>query len=209
MAEAAVRAEAELAAIGAAFQWYPYKGIERFYDVGGILAVPELRKATTAELVRLVRAVFPDVTMIAGLDARGFLLAPGIADALDLPLCMIRKIGKMPNAVNSGEYAIEYGRRAGLGVQQHVVGKHHKVLIVDDLVATGGSLSAAIKCVQAVGATVEGCLTLVELEAFREARAKTLSPLVGRAALFADEAALLRYSSAAALPPGYRDDGKE
>ena len=89
------------------------------------------------------------------LDARGFILGPPIALALKKPFIMMRKPGKMPNSVSSKEYNTEYGKRSGLTVQNDKVKKGDRVLIIDDLVATGGTLSSAIELVHMLGGTGE------------------------------------------------------
>jgi adenine phosphoribosyltransferase len=89
------------------------------------------------------------------LDARGFILGPPIALALKKPFIMMRKQGKMPNSISSQEYDTEYGKRSGLTVQRDKVKKGDRVLIIDDLVATGGTLSSAVNLVHMLGGTGE------------------------------------------------------
>jgi adenine phosphoribosyltransferase len=87
------------------------------------------------------------------LDARGFILGPPIALALKKPFIMMRKQGKMPNSISSQEYDTEYGKRSGLTVQRDKIKKGDRVLIIDDLVATGGTLSSAVNLVHLLGGT--------------------------------------------------------
>lgn len=82
------------------------------------------------------------IDAVAGMDARGFVLGPPIALALNKPFIMIRKKGKMPNCIESSTYKTEYGSRAGMCLQRDAVKPGDRVLIIDDLVATGGTLSA-------------------------------------------------------------------
>lgn len=100
------------------------------------------------------------------LDARGFILGPPIALALKKPFIMMRKEGKMPNTIKSTAYDTEYGKRSGLTVQRDRIKKGDRVLIIDDLVATGGTLSSAIQLVQASGGVVIECACVVELKMF-------------------------------------------
>jgi adenine phosphoribosyltransferase len=100
------------------------------------------------------------------LDARGFILGPPIALALKKPFIMMRKEGKMPNTIKSSAYDCEYGKRSGLTVQKDRIKEGDRVLVIDDLVATGGTLSSAIQLVQACGATVVECACVVELKMF-------------------------------------------
>ena len=103
---------------------------------------------------------------IKRLDARGFILGPPIALALQKPFLMMRKKGKMPNSIESPAYETEYGKRSGLTVQRDSVKKGDRVLIIDDLVATGGTLSSAIQLVHALGGSVVECACVVELKMF-------------------------------------------
>lgn len=82
------------------------------------------------------------IDAVAGMDARGFVLGPPIALALNKPFVMIRKKGKMPNCIESRTYKTEYGSRAGMCLQKDAVKQGDRVLVIDDLVATGGTLSA-------------------------------------------------------------------
>ncbi|KAL3911789.1 MAG: hypothetical protein SGARI_001475, partial [Bacillariaceae sp.] len=135
--------------------YFPFKGIDRFYDIGGFLAKPEIFQKIVDIFVERYEAIGVDV--IAGLDARGFILGPPIALAMKKPFVMMRKGGKMPNTIKSEEYDTEYGSRSGLTVQRDKIKKGDRVLIIDDLVATGGTLSSAIALVKMLGATVVEC----------------------------------------------------
>lgn len=106
------------------------------------------------------------VDIIAGLDARGFILGPPIALALKKPFIMMRKKGKMPNSVSSEDYKCEYGSRSGLTVQRDKIKQGQRVLIIDDLVATGGTLSSAISLVKMLGGIPVECACVVELKMF-------------------------------------------
>lgn len=103
---------------------------------------------------------------MAGLDARGFILGPPIALGMKKPFIMMRKKGKMPNTVESSDYHTEYGARSGLTVQRDKIKKGDRVLIIDDLVATGGTLSSGISLVKMLGGTVVECACVVELRMF-------------------------------------------
>lgn len=130
---------------------------------------------------------------------------------------MMRKEGKMPNTIRSSEYDTEYGKRSGLTVQKDRIKKGDRVLIIDDLVATGGTLSSAIQLVKACGGTVVECACVVELKMFIDPPAE--SGLPSRTKLFNDcnigdvpvwglvsEDVL---TNEAELPSGYVDDGEE
>lgn len=156
-------------------------------------------------------------TVPSSLDARGFILGPPIALALKKPFIMMRKKGKMPNSISSDNYKTEYGNRAGLTVQRDKIKEGDRVLIIDDLVATGGTLSSAISLTKMLGGKVVECACVVELKMFIDPPAD--SGLPSRTKLFEElghadvpvwglisEDVLL---NEAKLPEGYVDDGEE
>lgn len=155
--------------------------------------------------------------ILISLDARGFVLGPPIALALQKPFIMMRKKGKMPNTLSADAYECEYGNRQGLTVQRDKIQKGDRVLIIDDLVATGGTLSSAISLVKMVGGTVVECACVVELKMFMNPPAD--SGLPSRSKLFEslghDDVrvwALISESileQEAKLPEDYVDDGEE
>lgn len=172
--------------VAMALKHYPFKGVARFYDVGGILADPVALQQAIQGLVVLVQARFHTATKLGAIDARGFLFAPGMALKLKLPVAMIRKKGTLPNA---GTNTIEC---QGLEAQRHAVGPGDRIVLVDDLVATGATFKTAIACLEFMGARVVGCVSLVELDAFKEAQATIPVPHV---ALFESERALMEAGS--------------
>lgn len=152
--------------IAATISYYPFKGIARFYDIGGMLAQPAAFQLAIDMFVQRYRS--KDIDSIAGFDARGFILGPPIALALKKPFIMLRKGGKMPNAVSGTAYKKEYkgDSKAGddvLCVQAGSVKKGDRVLLVDDLVATGGTLVAGVELVTLFGGTVVECACMIEL----------------------------------------------
>jgi len=144
--------------------YFPFKGIPRFYDIGGFLYEPAVFQKIVDIFAERYKAL--DVDVIAGLDARGFILGPPIALALKKPFIMMRKKGKMPNSISSDDYKTEYGNRSGLTVQRDKITKGQRVLIIDDLVATGGTLSSSISLVKMLGGIVVECACVVELKMF-------------------------------------------
>jgi len=154
--------------IASSIPYFPFKGIDRFYDIGGMLAHPEIFQLAIDSYVDKYKDI--DITSIAGFDARGFILGPPIALALKKPFIMLRKAGKMPNAITGSEYKKEYegDNAAGgdtLGIQRGAVKPGDRVLLVDDLVATGGTLLAGIELVKQLGGSVVECACMVELRA--------------------------------------------
>ena len=157
------------------------------------------------------------IDAVAGLDARGFILGPPIALALKKPFIMMRKKGKMPNTVSSTDYKTEYGGRSGLTVQKDKISKGQRILIIDDLVATGGTLGSAMSLVKMLGGVVVECACVVELKMFIDPPAD--SGLPSRTKLYKElghedvpvwglvsEDIL---TNEAKLPDGYVDDGEE
>jgi len=104
----------------------------------------------------------PDVQVIVGLDSRGFLFGPILAQRLRLPFVPIRKAGKLPGDKISVAYELEYGK-AEVEIQLDAFKYKDKVIIVDDLLATGGTMKAACELVQKLGGVILQCLLLIEL----------------------------------------------
>mmetsp|Transcript_35819 Transcript_35819/g.65024 ORF Transcript_35819/g.65024 Transcript_35819/m.65024 type:complete len:337 (-) Transcript_35819:274-1284(-) len=187
--------------IAAIIPYYPYKKLDRFYDVGGLLAHPKLFNAMCAVMAKRYRKL--GVTKILGFEARGFLFTP-VAIKLGVPFVMLRKAGKMPNTISSGPYTKEYEGVDEMCVQKGAVVKGDKVVLIDDLIATGGTLCAGIKLMEACEAEVTECSCLVELKALK-GRDKCLKAGAKAVWGFISEDIL---NTKAELPEGYVDDGK-
>jgi adenine phosphoribosyltransferase len=139
---------------------FPKPGIV-FKDITPLLLDPSaLRRA-----VELMAAPFREsrVTRVVSIESRGFLLGAPIALALDAGLVPIRKPGKLPAARGRVEYALEYGTDA-LEMHRDALSSTDRVLIVDDVLATGGTAEAAAKLVRAHGGDVVGFTFLIELD---------------------------------------------
>lgn len=106
------------------------------------------------------------VTAVAAIEARGFIFGGGIAERLSCGLIPIRKPGKLPRATRRQEYMLEYGLDA-LEIHANDLDETHRVLVVDDVLATGGTAAAACSLVRSLGATVVGTTTLIELRSLR------------------------------------------
>ena len=102
------------------------------------------------------------LTSIAGIEARGFITGSIIANQLSLPFVPIRKKGKLPYDTLSQEYELEYGK-ATIEIHSDALNSNDKVLIVDDLIATGGTALASIQLVKKLGANVNGCTFIIDL----------------------------------------------
>lgn len=139
---------------------FPIEGI-LFYDISTILNNAAALEFTLQKLELILQELQPDV--IAGIESRGFLFATPLANRMKLPMIMIRKKGKLPGEVISHEYSLEYGTDT-IQIQADALEKGQRVVILDDLLATGGTLAASIKLCQKVGAEIVGCVVVIELD---------------------------------------------
>lgn len=146
---------------------FPKPGIV-FKDITPLLADP----AAFAESIRLLCDHYRDqaIDAVAAAEARGFLFAAPMALLMKRPLIPLRKPGKLPHRTYSLKYELEYGS-AELQVHIDGVGTGQRVLLVDDLLATGGTMEAGCQLIEKAGGLVAGCAFLVEL-AFLNGRAK-------------------------------------
>jgi adenine phosphoribosyltransferase len=138
---------------------FPKPGI-LFYDISTLLAHPTAWKATVERMKEKIAPWRP--TMLAGIESRGFLVAAPVAFAMGLGFIMVRKKGKLPGRIIPHSYALEYGSDT-VEVQEDAVPKGARVVIVDDLLATGGTLQASGELLGKVGADVVGAATIIEL----------------------------------------------
>ena len=142
---------------------FPKEGI-LFRDISPLLASPEGMSVVKKEFVSLISDWKPD--LIAGIDARGFLFSSLIGEAMNIGTLMIRKSGKLPGEVIERSYDLEYGSNK-LAMQKTNRLKGKKVIIMDDLLATGGTLMCARELIESQGALVCGCAVVVELSFLR------------------------------------------
>ncbi len=148
---------------------FPKPGI-LFYDITGLMLNPEAFRESIDAFCEIVRGRKNKVTAIAGLEARGFIFGGAIAERLGIPFIIIRKKGKLPGKTISQDYALEYGT-AEIEVQLSDVKSGDNVVLIDDLVATGGTLAAARKLMEKCGATVDCCLGVIGLPELNYAKA--------------------------------------
>ncbi|XP_008279729.1 adenine phosphoribosyltransferase isoform X2 [Stegastes partitus] len=144
-----------------AFPDFPKKGV-LFRDICPILKDAAALTAVIDLFEEHVRISHQQVDLIVGLDARGFLFGPLLAQRLGVGFVLIRKKGKLPGATVSVSYDLEYGK-AEAEVQEDAVAAGQKVLIIDDLLATGGTLYAACELMRKQQAEVLGCMVVIEL----------------------------------------------
>ncbi len=140
-------------------QDWPEPGVN-FRDITPIFKDPKALHIVTDAFVH--RYIGTDITHIAAIDARGFLIASIIAYKLNLPLVMVRKKGKLPGETRSQDYKLEYGT-ATVEMQADACGEGDRVLIFDDLIATGGTILAASALIRNFGATVVEAAAIIDL----------------------------------------------
>ena len=138
---------------------FPQPGV-LFRDITPLLGDPAALKWAIDRMTEAFEGAGVDA--VVGIESRGFLFATPLAYRLSVPLVPVRKAGKLPSARMSVEYALEYG--AGqLDIHQDALARGSKVVIVDDLLATGGTAAAAARLVEMLGAKVHRFAFLVEL----------------------------------------------
>ncbi|MEA2192434.1 MAG: adenine phosphoribosyltransferase [Solirubrobacteraceae bacterium] len=145
---------------------FPKAGIV-FRDITPLLASPEGLDAAIRALSDVARELRPDV--VIGAEARGFLLGPAIAREVGAGFAPARKPAKLPYDTVSADYSLEYGAVA-LELHADAISAGDRVLVHDDLLATGGTARALCRLVEQLGGEVVGCLFLIEL-AFLDGRA--------------------------------------
>ena len=138
---------------------FPKPGV-LFYDITGILRHPDAFKYSIDKMVEIYKD--KKIDAVAGIESRGFIFAAPFAERLGIPLILIRKKGKLPAKTYSCKYALEYGT-AEIEVHVADVQKGQNILLVDDLIAPGGTLNAAINLINQGGATVTDVFGIVGL----------------------------------------------
>ncbi|MDQ7002181.1 MAG: adenine phosphoribosyltransferase [Ghiorsea sp.] len=138
---------------------FPKKGIN-FKDISPLLANGEAFSECTSELAVHMP---PDIDAIVGIESRGFLFGAALAQLTGVGFVPIRKPGKLPAETHSVEYELEYGTDV-LEIHQDALSQGHKVVIIDDLLATGGTAAATIQLIEQLGAEVAACLFVIELD---------------------------------------------
>jgi adenine phosphoribosyltransferase len=138
---------------------FPKPGIV-FKDITPVLQQPALFKDLIAHLAAPWRT--DGITKIAAVESRGFIFGAPLALELNAGLCLVRKAGKLPHEAHRASYALEYGE-ATVELHKDAVKPGDKVLIVDDLLATGGTAQAAAKLVSVCGGVVIGYSFVIEL----------------------------------------------
>jgi adenine phosphoribosyltransferase len=140
---------------------FPKPGI-LFYDVTTLLREPVGFRAS----IDSVSAPFRDrgITLVVGIESRGFILGSAVADRIGAGFVPVRKLGKLPSDCVRATYELEYGTDS-LEMHRDAIDQDQRVLIVDDLLATGGTARATVDLVKQIGGVVEGVAFLIELVA--------------------------------------------
>src|SRR5215475_4259005 len=141
---------------------FPKPGIV-FKDITPLLADKDAFRSAIDALVEPYRG---RVDMVLGVESRGFIVGAAAAYALGTGIAVVRKPGKLPYRTHRASYELEYGTDA-LEIHHDALGHRARVLLIDDLLATGGTAAAAVDLIGQCGGTVTGCAFLIELTALR------------------------------------------
>jgi len=138
---------------------FPKKGV-LFYDITGLLVNPDAFNYCIKKMIELYGG--KEINRIAAVEARGFLFATPLAYHLGIPIALVRKKNKLPGETIKKNYSLEYGEDS-IEIHKSDVLPGEKVLVVDDLIATGGTLCAACEMIESVGAKVEEIFAVIGL----------------------------------------------
>lgn len=138
---------------------FPQQGII-FRDITPLLANGQALRA----VVDAVAAQHPDADTVVGIESRGFILGTPVAYALGVGMVPVRKLGRLPRQTESASYDLEYGQNT-IEIHADAIRPGQRVLIVDDVLATGGTAAAAARLVERLGGVVIGIAVLIELTA--------------------------------------------
>jgi len=139
---------------------FPKPGI-CFYDITTLLQDPDGFKLALDDMEEYIHSKKPDA--IVAVESRGFIFGAALADRLNLGIVTVRKPGKLPSETISQEYSLEYGTDS-IEIHTDALNKGDKVVIVDDLIATGGTLKATCDLVEKLGAEIVGVSAVIDLE---------------------------------------------
>ena len=139
---------------------WPIEGVS-FQDLTGVLADPEGLRYVSQELALAFQDA--EIDVVAGMEARGFIVGTAVARELGLGFVPLRKAGKLPGPVHSQEYELEYGT-ATIEVHHQDVPAGSRVLLIDDVLATGGTAEAAVRLVERCGGVVVGLGFILALD---------------------------------------------
>ena len=138
---------------------YPKKGI-LFRDITTLIKEPKAFNYTVDKIVEISRKI--EFDKISAIESRGFIFASAVSYLLSKPLVLLRKKNKLPAERHSVDFKLEYGE-ATIEVHKDSVNKNEKILIIDDLIATGGTAEAAAKLIETSGGSVAGFIFVINL----------------------------------------------
>tara|TARA_Y100000591_G_C21728937_1_gene642951 strand:- start:545 stop:1072 length:528 start_codon:yes stop_codon:yes gene_type:complete len=138
---------------------YPKKGI-LFRDITTLIKDPEAFKYTNDKIIQLSKEMNFD--KVSAIESRGFVFASTVSYALNKPFILLRKKDKLPAATHSVDFKLEYGE-ATIEVHKDSISKGEKILVIDDLIATGGTAEAAAKLIEISGGSVAGFIFVINL----------------------------------------------
>ena len=139
---------------------FPKEGI-LFYDISTLLAKPEICNKLVEDMSEIAKELKPD--KIVGIEARGFIFASMLTNKLNLPFIPVRKPGKLPYKTIKHSYDLEYGSDT-VEIHEDAISKGDRILIVDDLLATGGTVQATANLIEKCAGNVVGLLFAIELD---------------------------------------------
>ena len=139
---------------------FPKEGI-LFYDISTLLAHPDAWQVALGRMAKLAMQFQPG--LLAGIESRGFLVSAPLASRIGLGFTMVRKKGKLPGDTVAYKYDLEYGTDT-IEIQADAIEEGQRVVILDDLLATGGTMAASIELLNQVGARVVGAICIIELK---------------------------------------------
>ena len=138
---------------------YPKKGI-LFRDITTLIKNAEAFKYTNDKIIELAKAI--DFDKVAAIESRGFVFASTVSYKLNKPFILLRKKNKLPAEVHSIDFELEYGK-ATIEVHKDSIEKNEKILVIDDLIATGGTAEAAAKLIEISGGQVAAFIFVINL----------------------------------------------
>ncbi|MDO9493601.1 adenine phosphoribosyltransferase [Acetobacterium sp.] len=141
------------------YEDFPKEGIS-FKDINSLILNPKAFQHVIDEMAKVAKALDANIIVIP--EARGYIFGTPLAYLIGAGLVPVRKPGKLPGEVSSEAYDLEYGSNI-VEIQKNAIRPGDRVIIVDDLLATGGTMMAATKLIENLGGEVSGIITLIEL----------------------------------------------
>ncbi len=138
---------------------YPKKGI-LFRDITTLIKNPGAFKFTNDKIIEIAKKI--DFDKVSAIESRGFVFASTVSYILNKPFILLRKKNKLPSATHSVDFKLEYGE-ATIEVHKDSIEKNEKILVIDDLIATGGTAEAAAKLIEISGGKVAGFIFVINL----------------------------------------------